>query len=75
MALAGFGRPSRYVTVLPDNNAVTDALKGELVLDSLEAMAKGGKSGMPAAIVLPVSQNAPRVYRPHLPEVDQPFAG
>ena len=30
VALAGFGNPSRYVTVLPGNNPIADALIGEL---------------------------------------------
>src|ERR1035438_288386 len=30
VALAGFGNPARYITVLPPNNPVADALIGEL---------------------------------------------
>src|SRR5580658_5904164 len=30
VALAGFGNPARYVTVLPPNNPIADALVGEL---------------------------------------------
>ncbi len=30
VALAGFGNPSRYITVLPPNNPIADALLGEL---------------------------------------------
>src|SRR3954470_13477726 len=30
VAVAGFGLPARYVTVLPPNNAITDAFLGEL---------------------------------------------
>jgi 2-dehydro-3-deoxygluconokinase len=49
VALAGFGNPARYITVLPPNNPIADALIGELRrfgVDASEVVRGPGRMGI-----------------------------
>lgn len=49
VALAGFGNPARYITVLPSNNPIADALLGELRrfgVDDARVVRGGGRMGV-----------------------------
>jgi 2-dehydro-3-deoxygluconokinase len=49
VALAGFGNPARYITVLPSNNPIADALLGELRrfgVDDARVVRGGGRMGI-----------------------------
>src|SRR5450755_2197509 len=49
VALAGFGNPARYITVLPSNNPIADALLGELRrfgVDDARVVRSGGRMGI-----------------------------
>src|ERR1700681_1020374 len=49
VALAGFGNPARYITVLPPNNPIADALLGELRrfgVDATQVVRGPGRMGV-----------------------------
>lgn len=88
VALAGFGNPARYVTVLPPNNPIADALIGELRrfgVDTSDVLRGPGRMGVyfvetgsnqrPSKVVYDRENSAIALAKPGAVDWGKAFAG
>src|SRR5512146_3260472 len=88
VALAGFGLPARYVTVLPDKNPIADAFVGEMRRFNVDtsAIARGkGRMGIyfvetganqrPSKVVYDREHSAIAIAKPGAIDWDKAFDG